>query len=447
MKEIGLGREGFGAVIGLDWADEKHVVYMRDISTCRVETCEVEQKPEALQQWVNGLRKKFAGSKVAIAVEQSRGPLIYALMGYEFIVLYPINPKALAAYRESLRCSGAKDDPSDSELLMSFLEGHWQRLRAWEPEEEISRKLAMLVEFRRKLVGEATRITNRLTALLKGYYPQALELIGDLKTALACDFLKKWPTLQQLKKARRAQLRNFYYAHNCRSSKLIERRIAEIPRAVPLTEDGAIVSASQMMVQTLVEQLRVVIGNIEKFDQEIKKVFAIHPDHQLYGSLPGAGPVLQPRMAAGMGTNRNRYETAAELQQFVGTAPVTRRSGKSRRVHWRTACPKFVRQTHVEFAAQSVPQCLWAAAYYQHRLNRGDSRQKALRALAYKWDRIIFRCWKDRTPYDENKYLEALQRRNSPLLKLLNTKKSNWVSCAEILRSPEFQKNLHSKTN
>jgi hypothetical protein len=35
--------------------------------------------------------------------------------------------------------------------------------------------------------------------------------------------------------------------------------------------------------------------------------------------------------------------------------------------------------------------------------------------LAYKWIRIIFRCWKDGKPYDEEVYLNSLRRRGSQL--------------------------------
>ena len=44
----------------------------------------------------------------------------------------------------------------------------------------------------------------------------------------------------------------------------------------------------------------------------------------------------------------------------------------------------------------------------------------ARRALAYKWQRIIFRCWQDRVPYDESRYIARLRETNSPLLSFLD---------------------------
>lgn len=412
------------ALIGIDWADEGHEVCLYEISSNRVEKETVEQKAESLHDWVNGLRRRFEGGKIAIAVEQSKGALVYALMRYDFLFIYPLNPRSLSSYREALRTSGAKDDPSDAELILNFLRTHRDRLRVWVPEDEVSRRLGMLVEFRRKVVADLVRVTNRLGSLLKGYYPQALEMIGELNSRMACDFLSKWPSVSELKKARAARLRKFYAQHNSRSAEAIEKRMALAQAAQPLTEDRAIIDASVLMVRMLVRQLRELLDSIMEMDVEIRKVFSLHPDREIYESLPGAGKVLEPRLAAAMGTNREKYDTALEMQQFVGTAPVTERSGKSYWVHRRLARPRFVMQTHVEFAAQSIAYSQWASAYYQLQRNNGSGHYAAVRALAYKWDRVIFRCWKDRKPYDEAKYLKVLQRRNSPVLKFLNLPKS-----------------------
>ena len=74
------------------------------------------------------------------------------------------------------------------------------------------------------------------------------------------------------------------------------------------------------------------------------------------------------------------------------------------------------RQTFVEWAGETIPRSFWAAAYYRQQRDRGCSHQAALRALAFKWIRILYCCWQDRTPYDESTYLHALKRRGSPLL-------------------------------
>ena len=117
-----------------------------------------------------------------------------------------------------------------------------------------------------------------------------------------------------------------------------------------------------------------------------------------------------------MGEQRSRYSSPAQVQQYTGIAPVTERSGNKSWVHWRWQCPKFLRQTFVEWAALSIPHCYWAKAYYEQQRQRGASHQAAVRALAFKWIRIVYRCWQTRTPYNESVYLLALKRRGSPLI-------------------------------
>ena len=201
-----------------------------------------------------------------------------------------------------------------------------------------------------------------------------------------------------------------------RYPKLIEQRLTAIRAATPLTQDTAVITPHQLLVEALVEQLRVTLQAIARFDVEIEAFTQKLPDYPLFRALPGAGPAFAPRLLAAFGEQRERYTSAAELQKYAGIAPVTERSGKKSWVHWRLQCPKFLRQTFVEWAAASIPRSFWASAYCQRRRDQGCSHQAALRALAFKWIRILYRCWQTRTPYDESTYLIALRRHGSPLL-------------------------------
>ena len=130
----------------------------------------------------------------------------------------------------------------------------------------------------------------------------------------------------------------------------------------------------------------------------------------------GAGAALVPRLLVAFGTRRDRYQSAYEMQCYSGIAPVREASGNSEWIHSRFVCPKFLRQTFHEFASHSIGQSEWARAYYEHlRNDRKKSHHASVRALAYKWIRIIFRCWKDGKPYDERVYLESLRRRGALL--------------------------------
>lgn len=403
------------AYVGLDWADQQHVICCQAAGSTSVEMAVVRQRPEELQAWVAQLQRRFPQGLVAIALEQSRGAVIAALMHYDFLRLYPINPKSLARYREAFFSSGAKDDPNDAALLLDLLVKHRDRFSPWVPDDPLSRQLALRVEHRRQLVNLQTELTHKLSSHLKFYFPQALDWIGELDSLQACDFLQRWPTLEAVQKARPAQLKKFYNQHHCRRPQLIEQRIEQIGQARALTQDTALVEASYRMVLALVAQLRPLISTLVQWQQEISQLFAQHPDATLFASFPGAGPVFAPRLEAAFGSRRDRFSSAQEILQFSGVAPVTQKSGKSHQVHRRWARPKFVHQSFVEFAAFSIPRCDWARALYQQLRARGQRHWAAIRVIAYKWIRILFRCWKDRVPYDEPKYLKSLERRNPRL--------------------------------
>jgi transposase len=411
--------DNYAALVSIDWADQDHEYALREKPGQPKETGNIEHSPEALTEWIMDLRRRFPNGSIAICLEQFRGALVYFLMRFDFIVLYLINPLTLSKFRQALYPSGPKDDPRDTDLLLELLEKHRDKLRRWNPEPECVRKLDLLSQHRRAIVNDITRLTNRLTSYLKSYYPQALSLAGALNTVQACDFLEKWPSLELLKKSKLQNIETFYRKHNCRSKKRISERLAMIKSAVSITQDSAICSVYLMSVKSLAAQLRALLTALDQFDQELNRVFQKYPEKELYEALPGAGPVLEPRLAVIFGLDRSKWEHPSELQAFSGVAPITEKSGQKCWIHWRIACPKFIRQSLVEFANLSRAKSLWAAAYYQSQRKKGKSHQATLRALAYKWIRILFRCWKNRTLYDEQHYLLALKKHNSPLIKLI----------------------------
>lgn len=420
MTKEAQKQQEFGAYIGLDWADRTHVISLRSADSNKVERYQIKHTPEGLAEWVNSLQQRFPGQRVAVALEQSRGAVVHALMGYDFLVLFPVNPKTLAKYREAFSPSGAKDDPTDADLLLELVTLHRDKLRAWVPDDELTRAITLLVEYRRQLVDTQTGLSNQLTSLLKLYFPQALAWAGELTTVQACDFLQHWPTLAQVQQVAPTKLRQFYIAHGCRKAEVIEQRLQEIKVSQPLTRDLAVITASVAMVQATISQLRPVLEAIAGMEKQIAELFAQHDDHDLFSSFPGAGPVFAPRLLAAMGADRGRFAAASEVQQLSGIAPVIERSGKSCLVHRRWACPKFLRQSFHEFAGQSIRWSAWARAFYDQQRQRGNGHHAAVRSLAYRWIRIIYRCWQLRVPYCEETYCRALQRRQSPLARVLS---------------------------
>lgn len=408
--------EAFAAFVGLDWADAKHDICLQAAGTERREFLVLEHRPEAIDAWVQTLRTRFNGQPVAVCLELNKGPIVSALRTYEFLVLFPVNPLTLAKYREAFTPSRAKDDPTDAELQVELLLKHRDKLTPLSPQSPTMRALAQLVEQRRRLVGDKVRLTNRLTSALKNYFPHVLQWFQEKDTGIFCDFLSHWPTLKAAQLARRTTLERFFRAHHVRSADVITTRIEAIKSAVALTTDEGVVTPNTLLVQALVAQLRVTLQAIADFDKAIAQRAQDHPDFPLFDALPGAGAVFAPRLLVAFGEQRERYASAEELQKYAGIAPVTERSGKKAWVHWRLQCPTFLRQTFVEWAAESTRHSFWAQVYYQQQRDKGKAHQAAVRALAFKWIRILYRCWQARTPYDESVYLQALKRRSAPLL-------------------------------
>src|SRR5436305_928961 len=268
----------YAAFLAIDWADQKHVWSLQEANSSARERGEVDHMPEAVETWVAQLSQRFAGRPIAVAVEQSRGALVFLLSKYAQLHIFPVPP------------------------------------------------------------------------------------------------------------------------------------------AMPALKDRAVVQTKVAVVKVSVQLIQVLHEGIEGLNRQIQEAAEAHPDFFIFDSLPGAGAVMAPRLLAAFGSQRERYQNAVEMQTFSGIAPVTESSGKSSWVHFRFACSKFLRQSFHEWAALSITQSQWARAYYELQVRRGKKHHAAVRALAFKWIRIIYRCWKERVAYDENVYLAALAKHNSPLV-------------------------------
>jgi hypothetical protein len=409
VTDLKVHGKSFAAYIGLDWADKKHDWSMQTADGKRSRG-EVIHTPEAIDAWAAELAQRFGGQPVAIALEQARGALITSLSKYAHLQLFIVDPSRLNYYRKSVSPSGAKSDPKDSELILDFLFKHPELSRCLAPDTVETRSLQFLTEQRRALVNQHTRQVQVLTHWLKQVFPQILGWFDDVSTALVGDLLERWPDLAKLKRARPETLLQFFHDHNCRSVERNQQRLKELRTAVPATHDEALLRTANLMIQSCLQMLALLRTSIEQFDGQIQAVYQTHPDRFLMESLPGAGPVLEPRLIAALGTDRSRFQSAADMACCVGIAPVTESSGNSRWIHWRWQCSKFVRQTFHEWAACTVRKDGWARDHYERQRAKGKGHHAAVRSVAYKWIRILYRCWKDSVPYSEQRYLQALSR-------------------------------------
>ena len=412
--------KSYSGYIGVDWGDKEHALCMR-LRDGQQKECKLSHSPEAIRDWAEDLRKEFPGGRFAVSLEQSRGSTCTALLEHSDILdLYPVNPLTLHFFRKTWSVGGAKDDPSDARLICEMMCTHPDRMRLLRDRDPQTERLGLLNEKRRKLVDMRTKTIEQLISQLKEYFPQALALTGqDFSTKMSCEFLQKWDSLQDLKRARSSTITQFYYRHNCRSKKRIEERLTYIQSAVPLTTNTLMIETMALMVRSLVAQISLLNEQIKKFDELVKQTFRECEDAALFSSFPGAGPALAPRLLAVFGSDRSLWSGAEEIQKYSGVAPVVKRSGSSCKITRRYARPRFDHQSFVEFARCSKRYSPWAAAYYAMKKSQGMGHNAIVRSLAFKWIRIMYACWKKQVPYDDESYLKHLQKLNSPCLNYL----------------------------
>lgn len=400
-------------LIGIDWADTKHDYHLIGMDE-KVHTGIFQQSPVAIAEQVAKWRAEHPGTTFAIGIETSKGALINALLEHEDIAIYPINPGALAHLRKSHRHGGGKSDPIDAQRIAEFLRDRIGELHPLKRDSPLTRELGSLAEQRRQAVDARADLANELTSLLKQYFPAALQF-GAAKpyAEFLLSFLIKYPALQAAQAASEAELRNYFHGLNMKRK--ADKLAKVLTKAVPLTCDQVTLRCSQRRAVMIAEQLKVLNKHIRSYEARIQELLPSHPGYRIASSLPGIATNTQARLIAAMGDGQGRYDSAASLQCASGIAPITSQSGKRKFVSARWACTKYLRQTFHELAGLSILKSQWAKAFYEDQKSRGKPANTAKRALAYKWQRIIFRCWQSGVPYDEAQYIERLKASGSPL--------------------------------
>ena len=408
----------YAACAGVDWGHTNNCFHLLDPGSNQVERIDVAADPASMGQFIRSLRERFPRGKIAIVSEQTKGALVNLLLDYPFIELMAANPHAAAKFRRSLHPSGSKSDPIDSSALLRMIFTHRDRMPVLSRGDEPSRRLDGISHHRRTVVNQRVEVSNRLHELLKQYYPQALAMLGpEIWDPISLAFLRKWPSYSRLSRTREETLKSFYYTQGSRSKAAIEKRLNSRRTSAALSSDLLLEELGKLQMRDYVEQLSVLNKQIRELDKLLRKAFSQHPDKELFSSLPGAGPAMAPRLAAAFTCDRDRFKSCSQMQAYTGIAPIKLQSGNTEYTFMRRFCPKFLRQSFHEWAGLSAQYSPWAKACYRMFLDRGKRVGEAKRALAFKWMRILFRCWKDNQTYDEVTYVKCLIKRNSPVVK------------------------------
>lgn len=399
---------------GLDWAKDHHVIVVVDLQGTIVLQCQI---PDTAEGWADLRRKLGPLAPLAVAVETSQGPVVERLLESAWAV-YPVHPKSAERYRDRKAPSGVKNDRLDAWSLADALrtDGHaWRRLR---PEDPLTQELRLLCRDEIGLIQQRTAFVNQLQEALHEYYPAALEAFDDWTKPFAWAFVERFPTSEALAKAGKRRWEKFLHTHRLARPQTYGRRLEIFARATDLSGGPGLTRAKSLLAVSLAKQLRVLETQLTAYRRRIEALFDQHPDRDLFGSLPGAGEKLAPRLLGECGTDRERFGDAQSLQCYAGTAPVSFQSGQMHKVRFRRACNKCLRATVHLWANLSRPRCAWAESYYQQKRREGKSHSCALRCLGQRWLKILWKMWQTRTPYDGAVHLQNQVRHGSWVLAL-----------------------------
>jgi transposase len=402
------------AFAGLDWASDHHDLVVVDKAGTRSESLRFEHTAAA---WKSTLERLHSLGPVAIAIETTHGVAVQQLLDAGFTV-YPVAPKAAARYRGRKAPAGVKDDQLDAWSLADALrvDGHgWQALPAHDP---LLSELRLLCGDEVALIGQRTALINQLQAALREYYPAALEAFEDWCSVSAWRFIQAFPTPQKLSAAGKKKWEKFLHTNKLWRPQTKDQRLEIFAHAGEFCSSAAATAAKSLLAVSVVKVLLTVEAQLAVYRQRIEKLFADHPKSGLFGSLPGAGPKLGPRLLSLVLHRVAEGADAAGLQSLAGTAPVTIKSGQITKRKIRHHCDKELRCTVHLWANESRQKCVWAQTYYQSHRAKGQSHACALRCLGQRWLKVLARICQSGEPYNEAKHTQNQAKHGSWVLSL-----------------------------
>jgi len=401
---------------GFDWARDHHAVVVVDREGKIVADIEFKHSQEGWKQF----QEQTSGwPDLAVAIETNRGAAVDQLLQRGYAV-YPVNPVASESYRKRKAPSGNKTDHLDGWGLADALrvDGHgWKQLQAMDP---LTQQLRLLCQDEVTLIEQRTRLVNQLQQALVEYYPAALEAFDDWTSPSTWDFVIAFNTPQALVKAGKRRWEKFLHTHRLWRTETAEKRLALFAQADQFKGSDAITQAKSQLAVSLCKLLQTLQQQLDEYRKQIEALFKSHPDHDIFGSLPGAKAVLAPRLLAAIGNDPQRYGSQEVLQSFAGTAPVSFQSGQINKAKVRWACDKFLRSTVYLWANCFRRASNWGQVYYEKKREQGMSHACALRCLGQRLLKIVFRMLCDKKPYDAELHARNQRAHGSWVLTLGN---------------------------
>jgi transposase len=390
--------------VGHDWAESHHDVFVEDEAGSRVASARLGDGIDGVAR-LHGLLGELVEDpgEVTVATETDRGLFVAAMIAAGYRVL-AVNPMSVARYRQRLSTSGAKSDQGDARVLadLARTDGHHHRPVAGDS--GLAEAVKVLARTHMRLIWSRQRHVNQLRSTLREFYPAALKAFGDLASSDALAVLAIAPTPEQ---GRRLSTSRIAAAlrRGGRQRRINQRadQIRAALRSEHLEAPAIIAEAMGATVTALVAVTTELVTQTERLETELANHFEQHPDAGIIHSQPGLGMILGARVLAEFGDDPNRFDSPKSRKNYAGTSPITRESGKHRVVLARYARNQRLADTTYLWAFAAISASPGARLYYDERRARGDTHNKALRALSNRLIGILHGCLTTQTTYDEHK--------------------------------------------
>jgi transposase len=392
---------------GIDWAEKHHDIALVDDNGALVAKARITESVEGFQTLLTMLADAGDSSDhpIPVAIETPRGLLVAALRATGRPI-YPINPMAVARYRERYSASGKKSDHADAVVLANILRTDLHVHRPLPADTELARSIAVLARACQDATWRRTRAGNELRSLLREYYPAMLEAAanrsGNLATPLTRALLELAPTpaaALTLSKTRiAAALRR---AGRSRNIDQVAAELHAILRRPHLRQDPLVEQAMGIQALRLLATLTTERESIEHLSEAVETAFQQHPDYDIITSFPGIAAQAGARLLGEIGDDRTRFADARSLKAFAGAAPVTRASGRSLVVSQRRIKNDRLAAVGFTWGLSALNQSPGARAHYDRRRATGDGHAAAFRRLFSRFLGCLHHCLQTRQPYRE----------------------------------------------
>jgi transposase len=389
--------------IGDDGAEDHHDVQVIDEAGTRLEW---RRLPEGLAG-IHELHELIARpaeepDQVVIGIETDRGLWVEALSaaGYQ---VFAINPLAVARYRDRHHLSGAKSDAGDAKLLADLVRTDRHNHRQVAGDSAQAAAIKVLARAHQRLIWARTHHTLRLRNALREYYPAALEAFADLDDRDALAVLGRAPTPEQAARLSLAAIQSaLKRGGRQRNIAARARDIQAALRTEQLAAPTAIAAAFAATTRATIAIIAELNRQIAELETALAAHFEIHPDADIYLSLPGLAVILGARVLGEFGDDPNRYTDAKSRKNYAGTSPLTVASGRKRAV-----LARHVRNNRLYDAIDRWAFCTLLAspgarAYYDQHRAAGNTHHQALRALGNRLVGILHGCLRHHTPYNQH---------------------------------------------